>query len=104
MLVAAGQAQRRRIIGDRGVQRQLPLPGQPRHHVAGDALGQRGPAEHRVRSHRLAVAGGGLAIALEEADLAILDDADCEPDHAALGSDMLQPLVDPADSRSGWGC
>ena len=40
--------------------------------------------------------GDGDAIALQEADFAILDDADREADHSLVLDQLLQPLVDAA--------
>jgi hypothetical protein len=94
LLVAAGQANGGAVFGDRLVEVDLPFGGENRNHVAGDALRHRGPAEDGVDADRLARSGDGFAIALEEADLAVLDDADGEADHRALPDEPLEPLVD----------
>ena len=95
ILVAVRQAQRGGPAPDRIVERQPPVIGEARHHVRGDALGERGPAKHRVGGHPLAAAGEGDAIALDEADAPVLDDADREPDHRRILAEPLQPLVEP---------
>src|SRR6185312_7773893 len=57
------------------------------------------PAEHRFRRDRVARALQSLAIALEEGDPAVLDDAHCEADHRRLGHQLLklrieEPVID----------
>ncbi len=99
LLVAGRQPERRRISGDRLVERELAAVGEQGDHVAGDALGERGPAEDGVGGDRLAASGDGLAIALEEADLALLDHSDGEADHPLAAHQRLQARRRDACSR-----
>ena len=72
----------------------LPLLGELRHHRPGDALRNRRPAEYRFRSDGIARSGLCFAIALEEGDPAVLDDADGEADDGALLAQLLKAAVD----------
>ena len=93
-LVAAGEPHRA-VRVDRLEQRQSPLVREQGDHVAGDALGERGPAEHGVDPHRIVAPRGGQPIALDEPDLAALDHADREADHAGPLHQSLEPGVEP---------
>ena len=96
LLVAAGQLERRRMPRDRFVERKAPVMGEQRHHVRGDALGQRGPAEDGAARHPLLIVRRGGAIALDEADAPILHHRDREADHRRIVAQPLEPLVEPA--------
>ena len=101
--VAARQMQRRRDRGDRLIEAQPALLGELGHHRRGDALRHGSPAEHGFRRNLLARTLERFAIAIEEGDPAVLDDADRHADHGRLFDHPLQALVEPGDSRSGCG-
>ena len=96
IFVAGRQLEVRRVIGDRCLEIDLALLGKLRDHRRRDALRHRCPAEHRLRSHRITGPGERLAIALQEGDAPVLDDADGKPDHRRLGHQLAEAGVEQA--------
>jgi hypothetical protein len=103
-LITVRQLEVGRVVRDRRVEVDLALFGELCDHSRCDALRAGRPAEHRLRSHRIARTRKSLAIAFEEGDAAILDDSDRHADHRRLLHQLLEPRVEKPVIDIAPGC
>ena len=91
------EPQRGGILRDRRVERQFAFRIELGGHGSGHALGHRRPAENGVDVDRVALVDLGLAIALEECDFAIDDDAHRHRDHRIM---LVHEPMEPGIHRN----
>ena len=92
-----GQLEARHVVSDLAVPAQCAIVDQQAGHGAGEGLGQRGKAEHRVRVDRLRVADVGDAVAARGKDAPVLHDRHRDAGHAVAVGELLGHRFDGGD-------